>query len=60
MEVVVCVTIENSVFYLALYLTGKYFRGKLQHVGDVSEQKKVAVNNAQHHRHLTESWKHLI
>ena len=38
MEVVVCVTIENSAFYLALYLTGKYLQGKLQLVGDVTEQ----------------------
>ena len=39
MEVVACVTIEDPAFCLALYLTGKYFRGNLQHVGDVSEQK---------------------
>ena len=33
------VTIGNPAFCLALYLTGVHFRGELQHVGDVSEQK---------------------
>ena len=33
------VTIGNSDFCHALYLTGIHFRGELQHVGDVSEQK---------------------
>ena len=32
------VRIGNPAFFLALYLTGVHFRGKLQHVGDVSEQ----------------------
>ena len=32
-------TIGNPAFCLALYLTGVHFRGKLQHVGDASEQK---------------------
>ena len=32
-------TIENLAFCLTLYLTDIHFRGKLQHVGDVSEQK---------------------
>ena len=36
---VVYVTVGNLAFCLALYLTGVHFRGKLQHVGDVSEQK---------------------
>ena len=36
---VVYVTIGNPAFCLALYLTGVHFRGELQHVGDVSEQK---------------------
>ena len=35
----VSVTVRNPAFCLALYLTGVLFRGKLQHVGDVSEQK---------------------
>ena len=35
----VSVTIGNSAFCLALYLTGVHLRGELQHVGDVSEQK---------------------
>ena len=33
------VTIGNPAFCLALYLTGVHFRGKLQHFGDVREQK---------------------
>ena len=33
------VTIGNSAFCLALYLTGVHFRGELQHAGDFSEQK---------------------
>ena len=33
------VTIGNPGFCLALYLTGLYFRGELQHVNDVSKQK---------------------
>ena len=32
-------TIGNSAFCLALYLTGVHFRGELQHVGFVSQQK---------------------
>ena len=32
-------TIGNPAFCLALCLTGVHFRGELQHVGDVSEQK---------------------
>ena len=35
----VYLTIENPAFCLALYLTGVHFRRKLQHVGDVIEQK---------------------
>ena len=38
-EEVVYVTIENPAFCLFLYLTGVHFRGELQPVGDVSEQK---------------------
>ena len=34
------VTIGNPAFWLALYLTGVHFRAELQHVGDVSEQKR--------------------
>ena len=34
---VVYVTIGNPAFCLGLNLTGVYFRGGLQHVGDVSE-----------------------
>ena len=34
-----CVTIGNPAFCLFLYLTGVHFRGELQHVGDVSQQK---------------------
>ena len=33
------VTIENPAFCIALYLIVIHFRGELQHVGDVSEQK---------------------
>ena len=32
-------TIGIPAFCLALYLTGVHFRGELQHVGDVNEQK---------------------
>ena len=32
-------TIQNPAFCLALYLTGVHFRGELQHVGTISEQK---------------------
>ena len=32
-------TIGNSAFCFALYLTSVHFRGELQHVGDTSEQK---------------------
>ena len=32
-------TIGNSAFYLFLYLTGVHFRGELQHVGDIIQQK---------------------
>ena len=36
---VVYVTIGNPAFCLVLCLTGVHFRGELQHVGDVNEQK---------------------
>ena len=36
---VVYVTIGNPAFFLALYLTGVCFRGKLKHVGHVGEQE---------------------
>ena len=36
---VVYVTIGSPAFCLALYLTGVYFRGPLQHSGPVGEQK---------------------
>ena len=32
-------TIGNPAFFVALCLTGVHFRGELQDVGDVSEQK---------------------
>ena len=32
-------TIGNPGFYLTLYLTGVYFRGELQYIGHVGEQK---------------------
>ena len=32
-------TIGNPAFCLALYVTGVYFRGELQHVDHVGEQK---------------------
>ena len=32
-------TIGNTAFCLFLHLTEVHFRGELQHVGDVSEQK---------------------
>ena len=32
-------TIENPDICLALYLTGVHFRGDLQHLGHVGEQK---------------------
>ena len=32
-------TTGNPAFCLFLYLTGVHFRSKLQHIGDVSEQK---------------------
>ena len=32
-------TIGNLVFLLAVYLTDVHFRGELQHVGHVGEQK---------------------
>ena len=35
----VSVTIWNPAFCLSLYLTSALFQDKLQHVGDVSEQK---------------------
>ena len=35
----VYVTIAQPAFCLFLYLTGVHFRGKLQHGGDVSQQK---------------------
>ena len=36
---VVYVRIGNPAFCLALYLTGVHFRGELQYVGHVGEQK---------------------
>ena len=36
---VVYVTISNQAFCLAFYLIGVHFRGELQHVGQVGEQK---------------------
>ena len=39
MKEVAYVTIENSAFCLAFYLTDVHFRGELQHVGHVGEQK---------------------
>ena len=36
---VVYLIIGNSAFCLAFYLTGVHFRGELQHVGTVREQK---------------------
>ena len=36
---VVFMTIGNPAFFLALCLTGVHFRGELQHVGHVGEQK---------------------
>ena len=32
--------IGNPAFCMFLYLTGVHFRGKLQHGGDVSQQKR--------------------
>ena len=32
-------TTGNLAFCFTLYLTGVHFRGELQHIGDVSEQK---------------------
>ena len=32
-------TIGNPAFFIASYLTGVHFRGELQHICDVSEQK---------------------
>ena len=40
-------TIGNPAFCLALYLTGVHFRGELQHVGDVSEKKKLSVDQSE-------------
>ena len=34
-------TIVNPAFCLTLCLTGVHFRGELQHVGDVNEQKSI-------------------
>ena len=36
---VVYMAIGKAPFCLALYLTGVHFRGVLQHVGEVNEQK---------------------
>ena len=36
---VVCVTIGKPAIFLELYLTDVHFRGELQHVGHVGEQK---------------------
>ena len=41
----VYVAIGNQAFCLFLYLTGMHFRGKLQHIGDVSEQKIKCLTN---------------
>ena len=38
-------TIGNPAFYLALYLTGVHFRGDLEHVGHVGEQKNQVFTN---------------
>ena len=38
-EEVVYVTLGNPVFCLALYVTGVHFRGKLQQVGHMGEQR---------------------
>ena len=35
------VTIGNPAFCLALYLTGVHFRGELQHIGHVGEEKTI-------------------
>ena len=43
-ELDVSVTIGNPVFCLASYLTGVHFRGKLQHVGDVSVDQSELEN----------------
>ena len=39
--------IGNPAFSIALYLTGVHFRGKLQHVGDVNEQKFLSVDQSE-------------
>ena len=39
MELVFYVTIGNPAFCFFLSLIGVHFRGELEHVGDVSEQK---------------------
>ena len=39
LQEVIYVTIGNPAFCLSLYLTGVHFRGELQHVRDVSEEK---------------------
>ena len=39
------VTIGNPVFCLFLFLTSVHFRGELQYVGDVSEQKNEELTN---------------
>ena len=36
---VVCVTVGNPAFCLAIYLTYVHFRGELQHVGHMDEEK---------------------
>ena len=41
----VYVTTADSAFCLTLYLTGVHFRGELQHVGQVSEQKNQMPTN---------------
>ena len=38
---VMYVIIGNPAFCLALHLAGVHFRGELQHVGNVSEQKTM-------------------
>ena len=40
------VTIVHPAFCLFLYLTGANFRGKLQHGGDVSQQK-ISVDQSE-------------
>ena len=43
---IVYVTIGNPTFYLALYLTGVHFRGRLQHVLVTWVSKKSSVDQS--------------